>query len=699
MKNLRVKNLRVIIILLGIMGAIFSQVSWADEEKPEKKEEIKQLETEAEKDKVYMKLGTIVVTAKAGYLSTADIPTSVDVIGSDQLETENSDFSMEIMKKVPGTYFGDWNSGIHEGTFSIRGFDFNQKTWVALIVDGIPYNRANGDLNMDPFFPMEIERIELVKGTNDPRYGLNNVAGNLNLYTKRGGNYTQAKLLYGSFNTYEGTGLISREKNGFSQTYFVGYRTTDGYRDHSDMEKGAVSGKWFYTPSDGRLSLGLIARHFKIDADSPGYLSKEQAEADPEQMQSFARTDGGEKEDNHVSLHFDYSLTDQLVWSVKTYWQEMEKTRFCRWSPTGPQQERITNDDQFGALSTLSFETNNWGVKNLKLDWGLDYQKTDAIHQRFNATDRVRGDYRKDPTGDNWDWDYTSWYWGSYLKADAVLLDWVRLIAGMRMDRFDGDFENKQSGEKYDMIDFGTIWQPKVGLVITPYSGYNIYGNWGRSFQIPAENKRFGEEYGRDIDYSKNDGWEAGLKISPVKQLAFRICYWEQTATDEVKYISGKGITGVVDNVGETERRGWDAVLSAKPFEWATIWGSYSWQEGEYKEAGIAENIKGKNIELVPDYTAKLGIDLDFPWGFSSRVWWESQGDYYIDAENKKPKDGGYDLVNLLLSYTTMDKKTSFSFEVKNLFDEDYNGFIWDSKYGYSPGDERSFYGSVTFRF
>jgi len=375
----------------------------------------------------------------------------------------------------------------------------------------------------------------------------------------------------------------------------------------------------------------------------------------------------------------------------------MNKTRFCRWSPTGTQRERITDDDQYGAISTLSFETQDWGIKNLRLDWGLDYQKTEAIHKRFNATDRVRGSYRKDKTGDDWNWDYTSWYWGSYLKADAIFTDWIRLSAGLRMDRFGGDFENKSSGERLDMINFGTIWQPKVGLVVTPYKGYNIYGNWGRSFQIPAENKRFGEEYGRDIDYSKNDGWETGIKISPIDQVAFRVSYWEQKATDEVKCLSGSGPLGVYDNVGETKRKGWDTVLSLKPCDWATVWGSYSRQEGEYKKAGVKKEIEGKNIELVPDYTAKLGVDLDFPSGFSSCIWWESQGDYYIDAENKKPKDGDYNLVNLILSYTR--DNTIFSFEVKNLFDEDYNAFIWNSTYGYSPGDERSFYGSVTFKF
>ncbi|MEA1868265.1 MAG: TonB-dependent receptor plug domain-containing protein, partial [Thermodesulfobacteriota bacterium] len=223
------------------------------------------VETEAEQGKIYMKIGKVTVTEKDPYLKTADLPTSVDVLGGDQIENENIDFTMELFKKLPGTYYGDWNQGVVSGTFSLRGFDANHDVATALIVDGIPHNWARGSMDIQPFFPMEIERIELVKGTNDPRYGLNNIAGNANLFTKRGGNYSQVKLLHGSFQTSEGDILVAREADGFSQTYFAAYRRTDGYRDHSDMNKGAVSGKWFYTTSDDRLSVGVIARFFDMD--------------------------------------------------------------------------------------------------------------------------------------------------------------------------------------------------------------------------------------------------------------------------------------------------------------------------------------------------------------------------------------------------------------------------------------------------
>jgi len=649
------------------------------------------VETEEEQSRVYMKIGTVTVSEKAGYLTTADSPGSVDVIGAEQLDNENVDFSMQALKKLPGVYYQDWNQGVIHGSVAIRGFDPNMSDSVALYVDGIPNNMSTGWMDMRPFFPFELERIELVKGTFDPRYGLNNIAGNVNVFTKRGGNYSKVKLLHGSFQTSEGNAIIAREEDGFSQTYFVGYRRTNGYRDHSDVKKGAVSGKWFYTTDDNRLSVGAIARFFDMDANSAGYLTEEQLDDNPEQMQEFSRTDGGVQENRQISLHADYDFTDSLHYSFKVYTQDLERFRWVQFQPTYDQQERFTDERQSGAISTLTYETADWGVEDLKLTWGVDYQYQDSIYQRWVTNDRVREKIRK-----NNNYDYQQWFLGTYIAADTKVNKWLRLTGALRVDRFDGDYENKEDNIKSDMIDYGDIWQPKVGIVVTPIHGYNLFANWGRAFQIGSHTGRFNDD---DLDYSKNDGWEAGIKLSPVNWLAARLSYWEQNASDEVK----TDAQGDPENIGETDRDGWDIGLSVRPYEWVTLWGAYSKTNAVYTDPGYDKfgNIityKGKDIKNIPEYTSKLGVDFVHPIGFSSSLWWESQGDYPIDEENALPRDGDYDVVNLDMAYKI--KNTTFGFHIRNLFDEEYSGFVWDnSGYDYSPGDERSFYASVAFEF
>lgn len=652
-------------------------------------------ETEAEQSKVYMKIGEIVVSEKAGYLKAADIPVSADVIGADQVETQNVDFSMELLKKVPGTYFGDWNQGVISGTISMRGFDANHDVPVTLIVDGLPHNFGYGRMDIQPFFPLEIDRMEVVKGTFDARYGLSNIAGNVNVATKNGGNETIARLLTGSFNTFDGSIVTSKSDDHFSQTYFAGYRKTDGYRDHSDLKKGAASGKWFYTPGDGNLTLGVIARFFGMDANAPGYLTKEQAEQTPEMCASFARTDGGTQNNEHVSFHLDYKPSKDLAWSFKTYAQDLERTRWARWSDAGTQQERYTDDKQYGAVSTLSYELENAGIPKLKIDWGLDFQYQGNLDMRWNTVDRVRqGDAVRD-----WSFDQSSW--GTYVQADGDITDWLRLLGALRVDSFGGEFENRLVDRKTDMLDLDFILQPKIGTIVTPVKGYSFYANWGRTFQLPGSPQLFGQdaagnEISRDLDESANDGWEAGFKVSPFSWLSARLDYWAMTATDEVR--DKKDGSGDYINSGETDRKGWDVTLTVRPHDGVSLWASYSRVEAVYTDPGpgLADR-KGKDIENIPDYAAKLGVDVKHPAGVFGSLWLESQGKYYVDPQNLKPREGDYNVWNMSLGYTK--GIATFGVECKNLLDETYNAFVWNDTYGFSPGDERSFYVWATIEY
>lgn len=654
-------------------------------------------ETETERSKVYMKIGEVVVTAKSNHVEAADIPSSVDVMGADQLENENVNFSMELMKKFPGIYSGEYNQGVVAGTFSMRGYDLNSTAPVALLIDGIPsyYSSIKG-VDMQSIFPLEIQRIDLVRGTNDPRYGLNNISGSMNVHTKQSGNYTKVKLLTGSYDTYDGGIITGHETGSFSQTYFAGFRSSEGYRDNSELKKGALSGKWFYFTDDEKGSIGIIARFFDMTADAPGYLPEEDALNDPTSSADYARSDGGKKQNKHISFHFDYEFSNALVWTLKSYAQEMERDRWSRWSDAGSQTEDLVHDRQYGAISTLAYELNNVGIQKLKFDWGLDYQFNENITQRWTCIDRVR---QADATR-YFDNDIS--YWGSYIQADGTVNDWLRLVAALRVDSFDGQFENKLTATKTDLLDMGLIWQPKFGTTITPFNGYNIYANWGRTFQLPGIPARYGQNYNgsltsRDLSESQNEGWDIGIKASPFDWLSVRANVYQMIATNEVRHkVDG---SGDLFNAGETERNGWDLSFSIRPHAWFSLWGSYSRVEAIYIEPGPGKlDRKGKDIEIIPDYMAKLGVNFDHPTGLSSCFWMESQGDYYaMNAVEDERRFGDYTIFNFKAAYKF--NQATFGLEVKNVFDKDYISFVWSSKNGFQPGAGRSLYAWISYEF
>ena len=649
---------------------------------------------------VVVELGTIRSVAEAGRSSgllSTELPSTVDVIGGAQIETENVDFAVGLMRKLPGVYFGDHNNGVVPGTFGMRGYDTNNPPPVTLVVDGIPHHfDPRGRAEFQPFFALEIERMELVKGTNDPRYGIGNMAGTLNLATKRNWDITQVRLLAGEYNTMDAQMFTGHKSGNVSQDYFIGLRRTDGYRENSDLIKGAASGKWFYHSDDGRLSTGVIARTFSLDANAGGYTSIEEARANPAFSPEFSASDGGEQRSNHVSLHVDYALSSSVDLWFKAFTQDQDKVRWARFSLAGAQQERLNDDRATGILTGLSHNNSNIpGFEHVRFNLGFDYTTYSNIEQRYATVNRVRGNILRD-----WDYDWDSW--GAYVQADGDVNDWLKLVAAIRTDSVTGDFTNVIAGQSSTMDNMKNIVQPKIGAIITPYEGYSIFANWGRTFTLPANPELFGQDGAGNLipglGAGDNDGWEIGVTASPIDQVVFRASYWQIDTGNELIHAGGTTI-----NAGATDRKGFDISVVAKVHPWVDIWGSYANVEAKYvNPAPGLEDREGEVLSMVPEYTAKIGIDVDHPSGATMSLWMDMVDDYYPDtvtiAERSRGKLGGYEVAHLALGYKVSPTLT-LGVDIRNVFDQEYFGWAWDYDVGIMPGQPRSYYGWMRYEF
>ena len=138
---------------------------------------------------------------------------SVDVVGGDRLQDASVLETWGLMRRVPGIQLTETRQGAESGKVSFRAFNGEgYLNAIKTLIDGIPSNVNSGNQRfIDMLFPLEISYIEVVRGTNDPRYGLHNIGGNVNFGTRQGGNYTDARLAYGSYNTRDAQLAIGRE--------------------------------------------------------------------------------------------------------------------------------------------------------------------------------------------------------------------------------------------------------------------------------------------------------------------------------------------------------------------------------------------------------------------------------------------------------------------------------------------------------
>jgi iron complex outermembrane recepter protein len=632
-------------------------------------------------------LGEYEVSASALGLRSADLLTSVTLVGADQLHSESVDYTLEVLNKVPGLTLTDFNQGVITADISIRGFNAEgSMPHLRLLVDGIPHNLNDGYNDLGAIFPLEMQSVEVVKGTVDPRFGFNAIAGAVQVFTAREITGGKVKLLAGEDGTLEAQALAGSRHGGFSQTYIAGYRNSDGYRDHAQVTKHSFAGKWFYSGASDRWSVGLSARIHEFEADAPGYLSRADAAANPRASAFYSASDGGDQRNEQFSVHADGQLTDAVSTSLKVYHHDALRHRYVRFTAAGSQQERVADETHVGAILSAAWKP-RFIAAPLTIQAGVERHEQDVDNQRYRTVDRAR-----QATTRNHHYDLGNT--GAYLAFDTNPQSWLRLQGGIRADRFDGEMLDRVSNRQTPIIRYGTIWQPKFGASVRAHSTTELYASYGRAFQIGSGAGAYSTA---PLDYSKNDGYEAGVHFTPRPDLSLRAAVWRQNASDEVRLKADN--SGDSENVGETQREGLDLEIGWKAHAWAEIWAAWSVQSAELVNAGPAEpHLRGKELDHVPDQSVKLGVDSKFSQAFSTSIWLYGQDAYFLTRDNTTGRFGGYVTVNADLRYRW--KKATFGVHVKNVFDEYYE-YVWHdgAQTLHSPADGRTFLATVAFEF
>ena len=416
-------------------------------------------------------------------------------------------------------------------------------------------------------------------------------------------------------------------------------------------------------------NLAFVARLSGYEGDSPGYLSEEDAREDPTSSAPFADQDGGEKEIQHFSLHFEHGfLADTLLLNAKVYRQTFERQRWVRFSEAGSLSERFDDQVQTGVLSTLAWMP----IEDWTFTLGFDIQDEDVIEQRFGTIGQAR---LRDTSNVIRNFDYDLRTYGGFVSVENTLFDRLRWSVGLRVDYFDGDFTSLDADgneARADIIDFGVILQPKVNLLASVFDGLIAFANYGRSFQSPFGSSLYAVEGAtRSPEVSINDGWEVGAKWSPGFGLGLRLSYWQQLASNE--FVS---LDGTDQNVGETDRSGFEAALTWYLLDSLFFWGNFSWTITEISNPGdTAPDTVGNRLRSIPDFTTSFGARYDITRNFFVSTHFDGQGSYHVNERNLGGRFGDYFLAHVEVGFQTETDRLQF--QVNNVFDSFYE-YVFD---------------------
>jgi iron complex outermembrane receptor protein len=245
------------------------------------------------------------------------------------------------------------------------------------------------------------------------------------------------------------------------------------------------------------------------------------------------------------------------------------------------------------------------------------------------------------------------------------------------------------------VIEYGTIWQPKVGVLAVARDGVNLYANYGRSFQVGVGAAAFST---LPLGHSTNDGWEGGVRLAPASWLTTRVGVWGQDASDELRLKFDN--SGDSENVGKTRRRGWNLDVTAKAHRTTYVWGTLTRQRATLVEPGATQpQLRGKELNHVPRFTAKAGVDVSPARRVSVSLWADVQTDYFLTTANAEGKFGDRRLVHVD-SLWRVHPSMTLGLHAKNIFNG-YHEYAWfdGATTLHSPGEARAFYATSTWEF
>lgn len=635
-------------------------------------------------------VGDITVTARGMAGNTDNVLTSVDRLGGDVAQNADVDNIYALIGQLPGIQVTAFNQGTTSGKFSLRGFNGEGNiNAVKLLIDGVPSNSNDGNMPyIDLAFPLNIETIEVVRGTSDPRYGLHAIAGSANIITRSGGSYLEARGSAGSYDTFEGQFVAGLETGSVTQNYQAAYRDSAGYRDHGSSQRLSLSGRWGLSLGED-VTLGAIARYYEADAEEPGYLTFAASRADPQQTNAF---NGGTRDMQQYALTADVAVSDRLDWSAQAYLNRLDDDRYVKFSAGASQQRRLTREDHYGASSALHWH-GDLGAMPLMIEAGGDVQWQDNQSLRWLAVERVT-------TSQTRDQQFDLAVGGAYVQAIIEPADWLRITPAWRIDWVGGNFTNRLNNTTAPINDYGSIDQPKLSVAVLPVAGLTLYGNWGRTFQIGLGSGAYLIAPRLvDLEPSINEGWELGARYELADLFQARLAYWEQSASGEIARRLNDPL-GDFENVGSTDRRGIDVQASVSPTTNLTVWGAFSWQEAIIAVPPPATpQLAGNAINHTPEALWSGGIDWEPVEVLTLSLSTRGQSSYFLTTANAEGKWGAVAQVDASALWR-VSELVELGLALRNLTN-DYSEYVWwdGAQTLHSPANPRNASLSARVRF
>lgn len=216
----------------------------------------------------------VVVTATRTARNIADVPVRIEAIPQEEVEEKllmTPSSAAMLLNESTGMRVQTTSSGSGAQNLRIQGLSGR---YTQLLLDGIPnFSGLGAGFSLTQLTPLNLRQVEVVKGSNSALYGADAIAGVVNFITKEPRETPELTVLMNGTSQRGLDGALyygqSKGRNGWTLMASANRQPRvdvdgDGFADVPGYEKGTITPKWTYQPTDS-LRLMVTGSFFHED--------------------------------------------------------------------------------------------------------------------------------------------------------------------------------------------------------------------------------------------------------------------------------------------------------------------------------------------------------------------------------------------------------------------------------------------------
>lgn len=605
---------------------------------------------------------TIVVTANRTAQPIARVGQAITVVDSADIKRRQTDTVADILRTLPGVTVA--RTGGIGGTVSvsIRGAESDQ---TVTLIDGVKINdpaSPAGGFNFGNLMVGNIDRIEVLRGSQSVLWGSQAIGGVVNIITREPGDTLaiNARAEYGYRNTAQFVGNVSGKAGPVSASGGAGYFRTDGISAFSEARGGTERDGYENFGANAKLNLALSN---SVSIDARGWYSNGLAGIDGFAPPSFAFGDTPER-----------SKTREIV-AYTGLNAAFFGGRFRNRLGFAYTDTRRRNSDQ-GSETFASDGRNErfeyQGIFDISTGWqvtaGLERETSRFTSSSFGGAP-TNGRARIDSV---------------YGQLVATPLTGLTLTGGVRQD------DHSRFG--------GATTASASGVYAIAATGTTVRASYAEGFKAPSLFQLQSEFGNQLLRPERAKGWDVSISQRALGgAIEASLTYFRRTSIDLINFVSCTApLTGICtdrpfgtyDNVARARADGIEAGLLLRPTDALQVQANYTYTNAIARSPGSINF--GKLLVRRPQHSVSTLVDYRWSFGLTTGTTLTHVGSSFENASNTRKLEG-YVLVDLRAALP-ITRLVEVYGRIENLFDERY-----ETAFGYGqPG--RAAYAGVRLR-